>query len=48
MKTQPDTPIEEDDTNAPVLGTWQNIYILVAVALFVNIILFYLITIYFA
>ena len=48
MKTQPDTPIEDDDTHAPILGTWLNVYLLVAGVLFVIIILFYLITIYFA
>ena len=48
MKTQPGTPIEDQDTHAPILGSWRNVYIVVAGALFVTIIFFYLITIYFA
>ncbi|WP_337043515.1 hypothetical protein [Emticicia sp. 17c] len=47
-KPKTDAPIEEDSEHAPILGTWRNVYILVAGALFVSIILFYLFTLYFA
>ena len=42
------TPTEEDSEQSPILGTWRNVYILVAGALLVTIILFYLFTLYFA
>lgn len=47
-KPKTDTPIEEDSEQAPILGTWRNVYILVAGALLVTIVLFYLFTLYFA
>jgi hypothetical protein len=47
-KPKTDAPMEEDSEHAPILSTWRNVYILVAAALFVTIILFYLFTRYFA
>ncbi len=47
-KPKTDAPIEEDSEHAPILSTWRNVYILVAGALLVTIILFYLFTLYFA
>lgn len=47
-KPKTDAPIEEDSEQSPILGTWRNVYILVAGALLVTIILFYLFTRYFA
>lgn len=47
-KPKTDAPVEEDSERAPILSTWRNVYILVAGALLVTIILFYLFTLYFA
>ncbi|WP_199538140.1 hypothetical protein [Emticicia sp. C21] len=47
-KPKTDAPIEEYSEHAPILSTWRNVYILVAGALLVTIILFYLFTLYFA
>jgi len=41
-------PLEVDDDTSPILGTWQNVYILVAGTLFFLIVLFYVLTLYFA
>ncbi|WP_165372202.1 hypothetical protein [Emticicia agri] len=47
-KPKKTTPVEEDSEQAPILGTWRNVYALVAGALLITIILFYLFTLYFA
>ncbi len=48
MKQEPEMPLGEDDMHSPILGTWRNVYILVACMLFMTIILFYFFTTYFA
>jgi hypothetical protein len=39
---------EDDNEESPILGTWRNVYTLVAGALFFLIVLFYVFTQYFA
>lgn len=41
-------PLEDDDEKSPILGTWRNVYALVAGTLFFLIVLFYVLTLYFA
>ena len=41
-------PVEEEDEKPPILGDWQNVYALVAGTLFFLIVLFYVLTLYFA
>ncbi|WP_259014083.1 hypothetical protein [Emticicia fluvialis] len=48
MKQETDMPTGEDDMQSPILGTWRNVYIVVAGMLFMTIILFYFFTTYFA
>ncbi|WP_435356421.1 hypothetical protein [Emticicia sp. SJ17W-69] len=40
-------PLEDDDEKSPILGTWQNVYALVAGSLVLLIVLFYAFTLYF-
>lgn len=42
------SPLETMDDKSPILGTWRNVYILVAATLFSLIVLFYAFTLYFA
>ena len=41
-------PVEVDDEKSPILGTWRNVYALVAGTLFFLVVLFYVLTLYFA